>query len=321
MSLIAQLTSVFAGKAARAKAAELFRGMEAFQAPGEVFYVHSSGGSGSNFGNTRKLPLNSIVNALSKCVANRGDLIIVLPGHTESIIAATTLVVSKAGVTIIGEGTGTLKPTITVSTAVSAELSVTAANVTIRNLRLVCDIDSLENFFNIAASYVTLEDIDMVTSSTKEALCFVNLVTTHDFLTIRRCTAFQPTDPAGTDGNAGTGFLYCVDSEHILVEDCHLDGNFETAIIHNKTSAANGILLRNNFGRQRLAGAEITTLVSTATFYDIGGNYHLPAAADVVEATVWGTLGVGAGVSITSGVLADGAAGGQLAAPGTAVNS
>lgn len=321
MGLIEAMSKIFTTTAQQKKAVDLFKGMEVFQVPGETFYVHSSGGSGSNYGNTRQLPLNSIVNALSKCVSGRGDLIVVLPGHTESVIAATTLVISKAGVTIVGEGRGTLKPTITISTAVTAEISVTAANVLIRNLRIVNDIDSLENIFNIAASYCTIEDVDMVTSSTKEALCFVNLVTTHDFLTMRRCTAYQPTDPAGTDGAAGTGFLYCVDSEHILLEDMHWDGNFETAIIHNKTSAAVDIRLVRCTGRQALSGAEITTLVSTATGLAIDSHFHLPAAADVSEATVWGTLGVGFGVAINSGVLADGAAGGQLLAPGTAVNS
>src|SRR3990167_7701863 len=48
-------------------------------------------------------------------VANRGDVVVALPGYTETLTAVASL--SVAGVTWIGIGEGTLKPQITVNYA------------------------------------------------------------------------------------------------------------------------------------------------------------------------------------------------------------
>ncbi len=321
MSIFDEMVQPMATPAARRKARDAFRYIEAYQTPGEVFYVDSGSGHAGNSGKTRGSALATIDQAINKCQANRGDLIVVLPGHAESIAAAGDIDLDVAGVTIQGLGRGTLKPTITLGTATTAEFQVAADNCAVRNLRLVSNINDLGNFFDIDAEHTELEDIDMVTSSAKEALAFINLVTTNDWLTLRRCQFIQPTDPQGSDGAAGTGALYIVDSENILVEDCLFNGFFETAIFHNKTTACLNLIIRNCIGRQLLSGAEVTQLVATATGLVVNSQFHIPNATDVTEANVWGTLGVGFGVDVNSGVLADGAAGGQLLAGGTAANS
>lgn len=282
---------------------------------GSIFYVDSTNtravDSASNSGDDPSSPFATIDYAIGKCTASKGDVIIVAPGHAETITAAAAIALDVAGISIIGLGNGTNKPTITFGTNTTATISVTADNCRISGLRLVNNIDSLAVFIADGAEYTTLTDLDFVTSSAKEALCFVSKTTTKDYLTIERCTAYQPTDPAGSDGGAGTGFLYLVDSENIMVRDCHFRGNFETAIFHNKTTACKNLWVIGCTGIQELSGAEPFQLVAGATGATVGGGFNTPAEIAATEATLVGTLGDGFFISPTTGFGNDGGAGGQ----------
>lgn len=109
--------------------------------PGQVFWVYNGtalsagcrGGSNGNKG-TFQSPFSTILYAISQCTANRGDIIFVKPGHAETIADATTLILGVAGVAIIGLGSGAMRPTLTFSTAATANIPVTAANVTVYNI-------------------------------------------------------------------------------------------------------------------------------------------------------------------------------------------
>lgn len=278
---------------------------------GNIYYVNSVTGSSTGPGWTPENAYATIDQAIGACTANNGDVIVVCQGHTETITAANGIDADIAGITIVGLGTGSNKPTITMGTATTATARVNAANVTIKNLRFVNNIDSLVKFFDVNADYFTLEDSDFVTSSTKEALSFINLATTKDYLTVRGCRFEQPTDPAGTDGGADTGCLYCVDSEYITFENCHFNGNFETAIFHNRTTKCRYLWVKDCFGIQALSGAEPFQLVADVDGGVFGGQFVTPAETGAVEATLVGTIGDKFFVSPTTGFGNDGAAGGQ----------
>ena len=100
--------------------------------PGSIFYVdsgHSAASDGAGFGQNPDKPVATIDYAVGLCTASQGDVIFVMPGHAETISSATSLVADVAGVSIIGLGRGSLMPTLTFTTAATALLSVTAANV------------------------------------------------------------------------------------------------------------------------------------------------------------------------------------------------
>ena len=109
--------------------------------PGKVFWVYNGtvlqggqrGGSNGNRG-TYDSPFATIAGALLQCTASRGDIIFVKAGHAESIANATTLALNVAGVAIVGLGNGALRPTLTFTTAITANIPVTAANVTVSNI-------------------------------------------------------------------------------------------------------------------------------------------------------------------------------------------
>jgi hypothetical protein len=132
------------------------RGMPLLQAqPGNVFWVNNSttlnqdaiGGSNSNKG-TYTAPFSTLQRGFDMCVANRGDIIFVGAGHAETIADASTLAFNKAGVAVIGLGSGATRPTFTFTTATTANIPVTAQNISIQNLLFVA------NFADIA-SYMT----------------------------------------------------------------------------------------------------------------------------------------------------------------------
>ena len=95
-------------------------------------------------------PFATIDIAINHCAV--GDTILVKAGHAETLTTATGLVPDVAGVSIIGLGTGTLRPTLTFSTNTTANIPVSAANVTFENILFVCNKAALVSFITIAAA-------------------------------------------------------------------------------------------------------------------------------------------------------------------------
>lgn len=119
----------------------------------------------------------TIALAVAACVAGRGDVIMVVPGHTESISSATALTMSISGVSVLGLGAGSLRPVITLDTANTATINVTAAGVMFKNIIFVA------NFLNIASCFTLTGAADFKVDScefrdTSSVLNFLCVVTT-----------------------------------------------------------------------------------------------------------------------------------------------
>lgn len=106
----------------------------------------------------------TIDNAINACTASRGDVIYVLPGHTETISAATTCVMDTAGVQVIGVGEGSMRPTLTFSTATTAIINISGAGCSLQNLVLVGAIDQLAAFVDLQADDITIKDCEIRTN-------------------------------------------------------------------------------------------------------------------------------------------------------------
>lgn len=159
------------------------RGMPLLQAqPGNVFWVDNSAvisndpiravsGSDNNRG-TFQRPFATIYGALLHCQHGNGDIIFVRPGHQETVTGAgvtsavsangvtvsvgTSLFFDVAGVSIIGLGSGLLRPQINFTTATTANIPVRAAGMSMQNVLCVNNFaDIASNFTAIAASSVT----------------------------------------------------------------------------------------------------------------------------------------------------------------------
>jgi hypothetical protein len=102
----------------------ILRGMPLMQTqPGQVFWVSNSttlspgevNGSNGNDG-TFYRPFATINFAVGACKANHGDIIMVKPNHAETIATRRPSMMNKAGIAIIGLGSGSSRPTLTFST-------------------------------------------------------------------------------------------------------------------------------------------------------------------------------------------------------------
>lgn len=285
---------------------------------GDIYFVDSGHAravdSVTNSGKSPTSPFATLAYAATRCTASTDDIIVVAARHAETITAAAGIDLSVAGVSVIGMGKGSNRPTITIGTATSATFKASAVNQLVKNVRFTAGTAQLlVKMIDATAGDLTMEDCYFEGASTSTFLVksFVNLTTTKDNFTFRRCKWWQGTDPNGTDGGADSGAIYMVDTENVFLEDCEFYGNFETAFIHNKTTAAKNVWLKNCRGRQALSGAEPFQLVDGCTGGAYGGLFITPAEAAATEATLVGTVGDSFFISPTCTFGNDGGAGGQ----------
>lgn len=121
------------------------------QITGEYFWVDSTTGTdAATNGKNPDNPLATIDYAIALCTANKGDVILVMPNHAETVTSAITMDV--AGVSIIGMGQGGLRPVITGNGTIDA-ITVTADNCRIENIEFaVPGTDAQTADINIAAA-------------------------------------------------------------------------------------------------------------------------------------------------------------------------
>ncbi len=145
---------------------------------GNVLHVNSAIGSneGGNDG-TRFKPYRTIAYALTRSAANTDDVIMVHPGHAETITSSTTLALNLAGISIIGMGTGNKRPTLTFTTANTATINVTAANVSIQNMIFIGNFLSIASCFTLnAAPEFWVDNCEF--RDTSAVLGFLSIITT-----------------------------------------------------------------------------------------------------------------------------------------------
>tara|TARA_Y100000310_G_scaffold128186_1_gene127350 strand:+ start:199 stop:1173 length:975 start_codon:yes stop_codon:yes gene_type:complete len=130
---------------------------------GNIFWVDSGHANthADNPGVRRGAPLATIDQAINKCAASNGDLILVAEGHAESIANATTLVPDTAGVRIVGLGRGAARPTITFSHA-NGNIPISGAGVEFHNFYFTTTgtIDVVAGI-TVSAVDVLLQDCEM----------------------------------------------------------------------------------------------------------------------------------------------------------------
>jgi hypothetical protein len=112
---------------------------------GNYWFVNSATGLTTGPG-TMETPFSSIAYACSttyNTALAANDVVVVLPGHTETVVAAGGITIATAGVQLIGLGSGASRPTITFSTSTAASMLVSGAGVKTRNIVGVAGIDAL----------------------------------------------------------------------------------------------------------------------------------------------------------------------------------
>lgn len=230
---------------------------------GKVFYVDSNNGSANNDGLTPDTALITIDAAIGKCTANRGDVIYVLPKHAETIAAATSLVADIAGISIIGLGHGSARPTLTF-TAAASTISITVANVKLQNFKLI------SNYTNGVAVGITLGasaegaqliDIEMQeTANTKEWLIGISVAAGCDQVLIDGFKYY------GIAGGSTTQVIKFVGaSDYSIVRNFLIYADASGAVIDALTAASVWMTIGNGVLHNLDTGAGLSVSVKSDT--------------------------------------------------------
>ncbi len=177
--------------------------------------------------------------AVSACVADRGDIVLVAPGHAEDISSATSLVMDVAGVSVIGIGEGLAKPTLTY-TATAGSIEMDAANCTLKNIRLLTSITAVVVGVNVDAAGCKLENVDFDWDVTgDDFLIMVDIDAVND-ATVRGCT-FVAEDTAGSNEA-----IRLDDTDNTLIENSSFYGDFTNGCIRGEGATGTNLRIRNN---------------------------------------------------------------------------
>lgn len=144
---------------------------------GSVFFVQSghAAASDNNPGTDVDKPLATVDAAIGKCTANKGDVIVLMPGHAETV-TATSIALDVAGVTIIGVGNGSNRATFTFGAA-AATITVSAADCKWSNCRFVANFADVAAAFTVGAAK-NFEVSDSAFLDTSAILNFLSMVVT-----------------------------------------------------------------------------------------------------------------------------------------------
>lgn len=158
---------------------------------GNVYYVDSTRGTDSTgYGFSPEAPFATVAYAVARVTANNDDVIIVAPAHTESLSGAGAITCSTAGFKIIGLGTKTNRPTFTF-TSTSTTWLISAANVSIENIRVTGSVDAVVKMFHIQAAGCTLDRVDHFETASVATLQFLLTTAAGTDLTVQNCRWIQ----------------------------------------------------------------------------------------------------------------------------------
>lgn len=226
---------------------------------GDIWFVDSGNSNASDTatgaGVSPDRPFATINGAFAstKVTANQGDEIHVMPGHAETGSAAGDVDFDIAGVKVVGHGHGSLQPTITLDTIVTADIDIDAANIEIENINFVANFADIDICLDVNA----------------------------DDFACRNCRFTA----AAVDMN----FNICIQdaganvSDRITVEGCRADllDAVDTHFI-NLSAAQDGVMIRDNvlygaWTTMCIGGAGVVTRCSILNNYV----YNIAAGADL----------------------------------------
>lgn len=234
--------------------------------PGDIWFVDSGNTGASDsagYGQNPDAPFATIDYAVGKCTANNADVIYVMPGHAENLTAADTIDVDVAGLTIQGLGENGLLPTLS-TTAAAGSVTVAAANVTLRNLKILANFATGTTTgltIGVAADGLTLDGIVMRdTSAANEFLIHASVATTVTDLLVKNCSFVT------LAGSMTQSFVFAGSSANTIFEDNYwfVDSS-DSVIEHTATEATNLVLRRNVIVNVDVGAAKYCIETKTAT--------------------------------------------------------
>lgn len=141
---------------------------------GQVMFVDTVNGVDAGTGNGPNNPYQTLTYALTQVTSGAYASIYVMQGSTVTISSATSLLLNVANVAIIGLGTGSQRPVFNFTTANTAAIPVSAAGVTVSNIRHTANFLSIARAYTVTATGFTLDSCSFTDSS--GVLNFLNII-------------------------------------------------------------------------------------------------------------------------------------------------
>ena len=212
---------------------------------GSVFFVDSNNSNGSNSpeAGVKNRPFLTLDYAVSQCTANKGDVIYVMPGHTETIATDSAVDLDVAGITVIGLGSGSLVPVIDYTDA-AGTFVIGADNVSVYNINLHANVPE------VVAGVVIEAGVDY--ACVKGCRFDVETTGTDEFLISIQTNAASNNFNISNNyidnglGAAVHAIKLVADSDNSIIKDNHILGDYSTANIGGITTLSTNLLIENN---------------------------------------------------------------------------
>lgn len=244
----------------------------------------------------------TITAALAACTASAGDVILVLPGHTESITAAASIALNVAGVRVVGLGAGRNRPTLTWSTSTAAQMTVTGANMSLENFVLdMTGISAVVAGISVtAADFAFLNNEVIISTGTNAPVLGILTAATAARL---RVEGNRFIGPATSTDTCTAAIKHEVGIDYVIRRN-EFKGKFTQAIL-NATTLLGGLIDDNRFviGTGTVAitmAAASTPFITNNRMNVASGTAPIVAAAGFVAGNVYSAAaGVTAGTAST----------------------
>jgi len=249
-----------------------------FLAEAQILFVDSGStnkldADDTEHGHSFEKPLATINYAVGLCTADQGDIILVAPTHAETVDEAAGLDFDIAGVTCIGLGTGSNRPTITVGKASTAgcDVDISADNVTLINLIFSVTAVEVTAMIDVDGDYFTIKDCEFnLNIASYEAVDGINFAAANvgDGSVIDNCK-FYATVAAGTDAAIAVDAVI----DKLTIKNCEFWGDYAASCILSASILTN-LLVQDCFAQNIHAGESAVELTANATGFLIRNYYH-----------------------------------------------
>lgn len=250
----------------RKQAGGMFSVVDESESTGNNFFVDSGSATGSDavgYGQNPDAPFLTLDYAIGQCTANNGDRIFVMAGHAETLATAGAVAADVAGIQIIGQGSGSSRPTFTFSNT-AATIAVSAASISIKNIVIKPSIDSVVSPIVVSAADCTLDIEVQDASSTVECVRAVLTTAAADRLKLKLKYL------GDTGGNAVVNAVRLVGCNNADL-DIDFFGVASTGIVEFLTTACTNVNIKG-------------------TFYNSGTTDGTKNVIDTVGGSTWGAV-------------------------------
>lgn len=270
---------------------------------GQYIFVSSLVGSNGNTGASPTFPKATIAGALLQANSSKGDVIVLMPGHVESLTGAAAITISKIGCYIVGLGTGALRPTLTWTTAIAAQMIVSSAQTTFDNVAFdFTGFDAITAAISVTAADVAFLNCQFTTNNATAGVVL-------GILTAATATRFRVENCQFLGAATNSGTTTTAQIKHEVGVDYIIRGNIFTGkmtqAILNATTLLRGVIDSNRF--VVATGTVAITMAAASTPFIVNNRINVPsgtapivAAAGFVAGNVYSAAaGVTAGTAST----------------------